>query len=498
MPHTKASPRRLHQIGGYATLALVIVGGLLNTGCGSGSDHQRPDIIFILADTLRADYLGCYGFQGDTAPTINALAEESVVFENAIAPAPWTKPSIASLFTSLDPLTHRVMDHENHFHRSWENWPNVPDDRSLRTDALAEEAWTLAEALKEQGYVTAAWVANKWVNSEWGFAQGFDHFDDFDHLERPVEITAGLMGASAQDWLREFRKGEEADKPYFLYLHFMDIHGPYQTTDELVEEFAQSPSIGDDKILTEHEIAQISYLGELVPWKDEERGRHLQNWRAAYAAGIRLFDDRLRPLLDWLRTSDRWDRTVVVFASDHGEELLDHGGWNHGNELYTHTTRTPLMIRLPRGAGGGRRDSTMASLLDLMPTLLSLAGQVQRPEALEGRVLLNIDGAEADPAPQWAFSGAVARGPRITSIQDQNYKLVWEFPNRAWGLFDLKSDPAESVNLVGKAEGEVELRMTEALTDRLDRLNEKETLLHSTIEMDPETTKRLKSLGYIQ
>ena len=175
--------------------------------------EEKPDIILILVDALRADSLGCYGFQGEISPAMDRLALESIVYDSAVAPSPWTKPSVTSLFTSLDPLTHRVVTHEKHF------WKGVP--ASQKTDALPKEAWTLAEALKGLGYETAAWVTNLWINEpQWGFNQGFDHFQG-SSWER-----AHRMIPQIRKWWKNREEKPEAKRPLFLYLHFMDVHGP--------------------------------------------------------------------------------------------------------------------------------------------------------------------------------------------------------------------------------------------------------------------------------
>ena len=126
----------------------------------------------------------------------------------------------------------------------------------------------------------------------------------------------------------------------------MDVHGPYNSTPELIEEFSQSPSLGEDRLLTEREHKAIGYLGKRTPWRDSEQGKHLKNWRAAYASGVRLFDDQLGPFLSWLRNSERLKKSVLVFTSDHGEDLLEHGRWNHGYapSLFQHSIKIPLMI----------------------------------------------------------------------------------------------------------------------------------------------------------
>jgi len=488
-----------HEIGrrrGPRARWLLAIGLLFLQGCGwFRPAEQRPDIILILADALRADYLGCYGFEGDVSPTLDRLAAESIVYDNAIAPAPWTKPSVASLFTSLDPLRHRVVDQAGRF------WRTVP--ASQKTDALPPGAWTLAEALRESGYETAAWVMNPWIDGpEMGFQQGFEHF----HGRNGRVRKAHEILPEVREWLEE-RKGGAGRRPYFLYLHFMDTHDPYQYRRKYVEEFSKSPSLGDDRPLGEDEREGIGYLGAANPFKDPGRGKRLGDWRALYASGVRLFDDHVGPFLRWLRDSGRLDRTVLVFTSDHGEDLLEHGRWRHGYSptLFQHSIRIPLAIRLPGAKGGGRRDERMAGLLDLMPTLLRLA-RLPEAKGIDGHALLDSEGRATAAASAWAFSGAAADDPRLMSIQSRDYKLIWQFPGGARSFFDLRHDPGESRNLSASVPGasaadasvaEMERRMARRLSNRVQRLQAGPALLNAPVDLDPDEVERLRALGYL-
>ncbi|MCP4036968.1 MAG: sulfatase-like hydrolase/transferase, partial [bacterium] len=234
----------------HARIAIATLLALIVSSCREADPQiTGPNVILIVVDSLRADYLGTHGFAGDVSPAIDQLASESIVYENAVAPSPWTKPSVASLLTGLDPLTHRVVDHNDMF------WSSV--DASHKADALPEQAYTLTEALRDHGYETAAWVTNPWLNrASLGFTQGFDHFwsesgnadEVFQHVEQWLETR-------------------NTSRPAFLYLHLMDVHGPYQSTAELLAEFGASASLGKDRRLTSAEHKAIGYLGSKSPWR---------------------------------------------------------------------------------------------------------------------------------------------------------------------------------------------------------------------------------------
>ena len=157
------------------------------------------------------------------------------------------------------------------------------------------------------------------------------------------------------------------------------------------------------------------------------------------------------------------------------------------------------MIRLPGAKGGGRRDERMTGLLDVMPTLLHLAGQQKISEDLEGRALLDSRGRGPANPPAWSFSGAVADNPDMVSIQDRHYKLIWEFPQGSMRLYDLQDDPDEKVNLVSNSSfSEVKRKMAQTLAARIRRLRAGPSLLEVQVAMDSDTVERLKSLGYLQ
>jgi arylsulfatase A-like enzyme len=341
----------------------IALSALILTGSARSAEPSRPSVLVLLVDALRADHLGCYGYQRDTSPRIDALAAESMLFANAWAQSPWTKPSVPTLFTSLYPMQHGVYEGET---------PGSPGH--LESDVLSAELRTIAEALRDAGYRTAAFVYNDHLPAEHGFDQGFELYEwgDFD----AAEINRRFL---------EFL-GREDPRPFFAYLHYLDVHWPFKPSAEFRDRFADSSR---------------SELFDREDWKglrdrindgvtrvsDSDRRRLVD----LHDAAIAELDARIGELLDSLRAQGRLEGTLILLTSDHGEELLDHGRVGHGSTLFEEVLRIPLMIRLPRAEQAGRR-AAPARLLDLYPTLLGAAG-LPRPDGLEGRDLL----ANSDP-----------------------------------------------------------------------------------------------------
>lgn len=468
----------------WLALGLVVasVGYFVATRGFPGAPGQPagpPSIVLVLIDTLRADYLGAYGFEGDISPALDRLAEESIVFENAISQAPWTKPAVASLFTSLYPEQHGVIAHDGRY--------GGREGDGTRASMLPQRATTLAEELRRAGYETAAFVANPWIQRQQGFAQGFDVFDAKDAGNR---VPANVLLQKATDWLAQ----RDSEKPFFLYIHLMDVHGPYDAPRGDYEAVLGSPGLGEVRPLTEEEAARRKrYL--LRGGGTHGDDLSLESWRASYAAGVRSVDRQLGGFVENLERSGDLDDALLIVTSDHGEELADHGGWDHGDTLFDEQIHVPLLVRLPGRSPPGRRVDRVVSLVDLMPTLLGLAG-TSAPDAVAGedlRPLLaggNLDGEGV------AFSSGAKWRPGLKAVRTKDRKLLHAGEADRLLVFDVKADPQEKTGLAASDEDRATLG---ALLEAHRQTLEAGTALEAqATTMDRDTRDKLRALGYLE
>lgn len=390
---------------------------LLVAACGGGDEApaRPPNVLVYLVDTTRADHLSAYGYERETTPRLEEFAREAVLFERAWSPSSWTRAATASLLTGLDPTHHGARS---------------------RSHRISLEAPLLAESLSDAGYACAAIVTNPHVVETWGFARGFEVFEDLGALA-PTWQDADARRVT--DRVEEVLDDFAADpRPFFLYVHTIDPHGP------------NTPPEPYDRLFTD-DPRTPPLPGALTP---ETPPAELENMRAMYDGEIRFADEHFGRLLDGLRARELWDDTLVVFTSDHGEEHLEHGRGGHGQQLFEVVVRVPLVIRFPGGHGAGTRVTARASLLDVVPTVLSVVG-LEPPAPLDGVDLLAaVAGAPADDWEARPFfldlelvrhDGELHRAEGV--IRGRWKYVAEEEPSRRRFLFDLAADPGETTNL---------------------------------------------------
>ncbi|HYU34387.1 MAG TPA: sulfatase [Thermoanaerobaculia bacterium] len=424
---------------------------------------RRPDVIVYLVDTLRADHLGCYGYPRGTSPRIDAFAAESVLFEHAVAQSAWTRPAVTSLLTGLEPHTHGVQQ---------------------RLDALPASFDTLPEILHREGYQTAAFVSSAVITAKFGFGQGFDVFRQrTKETIEPERTTSEWVNEEALRWLEQ----RDPDRPFFLFLHTLDPHMPYRPPEPFRRRLA--PDADPRAGLLEHVVA---LRDGLQPTSARDR----EEIPALYDAEIAGNDAAFGRLIAGLRARGLSEPLLLVFVSDHGEELFDHGGWEHGSTLYQELVHVPLLLKLPWGAGAGRRIGETVRQVDVLPTILDVLGD-QIPQGLQGRSLLPLLQAPSRRPPA-AFSSLDLDGRRIESAVLGNRKLIHTLAHdrRPAGmeLYDLAADPGERRNLAAAEPSTVQGLAW--LIERRARAGAPPDA--SRVTLDRELEEQLRALGYVR
>jgi arylsulfatase A-like enzyme/Flp pilus assembly protein TadD len=403
-----------------------------------GGGH--PNVILISIDTLRPDHLGCYGYAATTSPNIDALSREGITFEDASTSAPLTLPSHTTMLTGLYPISHGIRNNGSY--------------------VLDASALTMTEIFKEAGYATGAFVGSFVLDSRFGLDQGFDVYnDDMQGARQPsafgyMERTADEVTDAALGWL------DTAREPFFAFVHYFDPHAVYMAPPEY-------------------------------------RKRHPGN---PYDAEIDFTDHELGRLIRGIADRGVMERTLVVLVSDHGEGLGEHEEATHGVLTYDTTLRVPMIMRLPENSGvpaeaaTGKRISPPVRLVDLMPTVLDIAGLRTEAE-MDGRSLVPLmRGERLDPEfcyfetlyPYFAYRWSPLRGVRFN---EWKYILSPE-PE----LYNVAADPSEMVNLIDEESGRA-AGMEKALLELM--VTERGAAPAGEAEMSAEEARKLAALGYV-
>ncbi|MFQ5348967.1 MAG: sulfatase [Thermoanaerobaculia bacterium] len=462
-----------------------LLASLLAAGCATEASGPRH-VFLITVDTLRADHLGLYGYPRATSEFLEELAVDGVVFERAIAQWPATGSSFASIFTGLYPHT-----------------TGLTQGAAVE---LSGEYLTLAELLSAKGFATAAVVSNGVLRRSMGWGQGFDEFLETwalapEEPDDPVEyrqwLHAGRVNELALPLLDRMRNEERV----FVWLHYSDPHAPYYLPEGVENPFLGDPWDVGDELAKIRRRVQAKALGE---------NRDLRYYVAHYDANIQITDRHIREALGRARGLGLLDDALIVFTSDHGESLGEHGYFfGHGRLPYNASAHVPLMIVRTRG-GVARRVENPVELVDLYPTLRSLVAPDLEAPGLEGDSLVPLLGTdaaahrEALTSFQLAFSQAGGGGPRtqFRSVQDGRWKLILRPERRAgkarpekWRLFRLDQDPMESRDLAQSEAAQVrrlrpliEEWMKGSASGRRPRQPEGES---------EEVRKALRALGYV-
>ncbi|MBM3985951.1 MAG: sulfatase, partial [Planctomycetes bacterium] len=464
-------------------------------------EGRPPNVLLVINDALRADRLGCYANLRDppVSPHTDALAQQGIVFDHAVVQAPYTWTSFGSFLTGKYPRHHGLVN----------MLPNQRlDPKSNRT---------VAAALADAGYVTGAFMTGTLSNNS-GLLAGFDTYFEAIVGHDPVSraskwsivrsdlllrrlrnklrqaLDPRLVNTMALEWIED-----NAERPFFAMVHYYATHTPYDPPEPYGWRYDPDYRGPFHPFLQSHGVAVLRALKEDPP-REIFTPRDLQHLIALYDGGVAFQDEMLGALLDRLDALGVGDDTLVIVTSDHGEELFDHGVFEH-DWMFNTNLLVPLVVRLPGGAHAGTRVPWPVELIDLPPTILAVTGrgrlaETGAPEAgdISGRSLLPDCAGTPPPAEElWAYS----ENNRYVAVQDARSKLIWNRfdPQQQPRVFDLQADPDEHAPLSAQ-------EASAAFPGLLERLLAWDASMPAleqlqTFDADATLTERLLQLGYV-
>ncbi len=348
----------------------------------------QPNILVFLIDALRPDHLGCYGYERDTSPCMDALACDGIRFNTAISQSSWTRPAVASLLTSTYPAEHAAKD---------------------RADVMRQDLPTLEGILRDAGYETQGFMSNPSCLPTWGLGNDFTRYVDVDS----DIVDPGKDAVVVDEALAALRN--VAGRPWFLYVHTIGPHEPYEP-----------PSPYDRR-----------FVGDPTSKEEAERTRQCD----LYDGEIAFSDAQFGRLVDELQHLGLYDNTLIVVLSDHGEEFWEHGGTGHGTTLYDEQIRIPLLLKLPHSAGRGTQVDDIVEIIDIAPTVLAFA-DLTPPTTFQGISLAPLVNGEPMPA-RPAYASLFLERRSEYAGRNARWKYLHDVAGRSTRWYDLSADPLE-------------------------------------------------------
>jgi arylsulfatase A-like enzyme len=457
----------------FALVFLIIGFGRLSLHAAEGP-ADRPNIVFIVTDTVRRDHLGCYGYSKDTSPNIDALAKNGIRFDKAVATSSWTIPSLMSMFTGLPPTLHQATSYER---------------------KLAPGIHTLASVLKDGGYQTAGFTSNPSAGKQFGFSRGFEIYDDYtismasmdnilEENAKPKTVrnmsTSPTLNRLAVNWLENKRR---KDAPFFLFLLYIDPHGDYAP-----------PAPYDSMFNKDYRGSTKGNIYESVKreYSAEDRNQII----ALYDGEIRYTDHHIGLVLKKLEDLGLSNNTLIVFTSDHGEEFWDHGGILHGHSLHDELVRVPLIFSWPERLKPGILDGWQ-STQSVMATVLDAAG-VKIPEQNQAPSLWKAVTGVRETSQVYVFSETEAEGQSLNSIRNAAGKLIIDLKTGRRIAF-AASDNAEKQDVFGQ-QPEWVRHLSGRYDERRKLLEEQRREIEQADKaaLDEKMLELLKQMGYAQ
>lgn len=456
---------------------------------------NKPNIILVVVDALRADHLSCYGYHKLTSPNIDKFTEDCVLFQSAFSASPSTVGSIPSILTGVYPSFHGT----------------GVDGNVL---ALSQTIPTLPEVLNENGYTTVGLNTNPYMVSKHGYSRGYTSYFDllpipinkkkklFNKLKlfqftNPPYINSHRVIKQAAKWLRKNRKS----KPFFMWVHFMDTHAPYFPRQPYFSQFSNNISKENISLFKKQFNQIYTKLFKDSNLITLEERQLLIN---CYDSEIRYLDQTFRNLLTLLKRYHLFDNTLIILTSDHGEEFWEHGRWGHYTRMYDVNIHVPLLIKYLPLTSKGKVVSKQVQNIDIFPTVLSILN-IKPRDYLSGTSLLPLIN-EGNSAPESVVvsEGGGIQGisvkayiDRLYSLRTPKWKYIKNVTQTQKQLYHLEKDPKELNNLADDPSLQETIKKLDyQLKDLLNSSTEFKKIKKSA-EIDRQIIESLKILGYM-
>lgn len=433
---------------------------------------SNPNILFITIDALRPDHLSCYGYRRNTSPNIDGVAQEGVIFSEAISQGASTIPSLPSIMYSRYFRTNNMA-------------PTLDSIKNVKIPFS-----TIFEILQSKGYFTVVACAHPafqplFYTDSYYCQKGLNKIIEFDDVKPHAwQVTNRVIR-----WLKKYCK-KPFKKPFFLWIHYMDTHTPYilplcYKAKFCWDELMQPPC--PIKILT-----RPPWIGGIPLPYIEYNITDFRYYIAQYDGAISLVDEYIGFIIEYLKENNLWNNTLVIISADHGEAMGEHDFYLvHSLHLYDEFIRVPLIIKLPKNLVQSKRIEQQVELIDIVPTILDILG-IKKYNFMQGESLLPLILNDGNYNKKYAFSNAGV----LRCVRTSQWKLIFDESNNSYEMYDLGNDPKERTNLIGISEYEEEFNI---LKNELNKwLNQEPFYPFSEENINEEVKRALRSLGYTQ
>lgn len=442
---------------GLGIIVLLVLFNIFIYGYQKLQTSDGPNVILISIDTLRADHLGAYGYDRNTSPNIDRLAQEGVLFENAFSQAPWTLPAMTSIHTSLYPSQHGVIDYDTKI-----------DNKYI----------TIAEFLKNSYYKTIGVISMPFVDSKYGFSQGFGIFNE-KHISGLNDISSDLITAEAINYLDQNKNNK-----FFLWVHYFDPHGSYIDHNDINYVSAYKGNLPKK--------VDPSILNFAPNYFDKDDLEYIKD---LYDEEIAFTDKNIGDLIAKVNKLGLEENTIIIITSDHGEEFMERGGFGHRKLLYNELIKVPLIIYNPIDKNlNGIRKKNNVETRSIAKTIVDIIEIPNNP--FSGQNLLSDKELKDN---NYVFSNVYKKGDILKeSVISNNLKLIKNNDDDStYELYNFYSDKREKNNIYGSKQISITTLQSDLLS-KLDELQKNKNQNVKQVDLNSDDVKKLKALGYLQ